>query len=206
MTDDELEALITAMRRARTEAAGIEVKRAKDQLPSNIVETLSAFANSPGGGVIVLGLDERSGFSTVGVADPKTMVSKIAGLCADVMEPRLQPLIQTHDFEDTVVVTVEVPELDPGAKPCFYKGAGRINGSFRRVGDADLRMSAFEVRRGSATQAAGARSSHSRQSPRAFAWRTACTGAAPARLPSTAEHHVCPLPDERRRRWKDSIR
>jgi ATP-dependent DNA helicase RecG len=108
-------------------------------------ETLSSFSNTPGGGVIVLGVDEKTGFDVVGVSDPRTIQAKVMGLCADTMDPPIRPLIETHEIDGTTVITVEVPELDLARKPCFYKGAGPVNGSYRRVGDGDHRMTPYEV-------------------------------------------------------------
>lgn len=36
-----------------------------DRLPSSLTGTLSALANLPGGGLVILGVDERAGFRPV---------------------------------------------------------------------------------------------------------------------------------------------
>jgi ATP-dependent DNA helicase RecG len=145
MTDEELTDLITLLRRAGTEVPGVEVKRARGGLPSSTVETISAFSNTAGGGVIVLGLDEGAGFVAVGVTDAHTMLRKIQGLCADSLEPPVRPLLTLHAYEGADLLVVEVPELAADQKPCFYKGAGPNNGSYVRVGDGDHRMTPYEV-------------------------------------------------------------
>jgi ATP-dependent DNA helicase RecG len=43
-------------------AAAAEAKPAADGLPACIASTLSALANLPGGGLVTLGPDERTGF------------------------------------------------------------------------------------------------------------------------------------------------
>ncbi|WP_435107389.1 AlbA family DNA-binding domain-containing protein [Nocardiopsis synnemataformans] len=65
MHDDELLALVEDLRRYGGDLADVEVKRAQDKLPKSTHETLSAFANTKGG-VLILGLDEKSGFQAVG--------------------------------------------------------------------------------------------------------------------------------------------
>lgn len=40
---------------------------------------------------------------------------------------------------------MEIPELSLEEKPCFYKGAGLLNGAFIRVGDSDRKLSPYEV-------------------------------------------------------------
>lgn len=145
VTDDELADLVMVLRRVGAEIGGVEVKRAREKLPSSMVESISAFSNSPGGGVILLGVDEAQRFAVTGVPDPKTTMAKVQSLCADAMQPAVRPYIQAHEFEGEVIISVEIPEIVLAQKPCFYRGAGEINGAYRRVGDADQRMTSYEV-------------------------------------------------------------
>ena len=69
MTDEELVEIVEVLRRRGTDLEYVEAKSARSTLPKRMWESLSAFANQGGGGVIVLGLDESQGFATVGVAD-----------------------------------------------------------------------------------------------------------------------------------------
>lgn len=145
MTGDELAEAIAALRAIGRDMSGIEAKRAGQALPKSTRETLSSFANTPGGGVIIFGIDEASGFPVTGVENPAQLTSDLADLCASGMEPALRPLIEIHACEGKTVVTAEVPELDLAAKPCFYRGQGLNNGSYIRLGDSDRRLSSYEV-------------------------------------------------------------
>ena len=58
MTDEELQEHIALLRRVRTDFRHVEAKLAWGGLLKRLWETLSAFANTSGGGVIILGLDE----------------------------------------------------------------------------------------------------------------------------------------------------
>lgn len=40
---------------------------------------------------------------------------------------------------------MEIPSVEPALRPVYYKGAGRWQGSYVRVGDADEKMSDYEV-------------------------------------------------------------
>lgn len=144
MTSDELEEILQTLRDIGGDWAHIEAKRAEHGLPKRLWETLSAFANTPGGGVIVLGLDEESGFSAVGVRDPARLQSDLASLC-DLMEPPLRPLIQVHTMEGQPVLVAEVPEITHTQKPCHYRGAGLMTGSFIRVADGDRQLTQYEI-------------------------------------------------------------
>jgi ATP-dependent DNA helicase RecG len=118
--------------------------RAENAVPKRLWETLSAFANQRGGGVIILGLDESQQFATTGVKDVKKVQADLASMCDD-MEPRLRPVIRVHDFESAHLVVAEVPEVGREQKPCFHRGSGLYTGSYVRVGDGDRQMSQYEV-------------------------------------------------------------
>jgi ATP-dependent DNA helicase RecG len=144
LTDDEVFELIATLRRWGADIDDVEAKKATHALPKRLWETLSSFANQPGGGTIILGLDETAGFAAVGVGDVGKVQSDLASQCDD-MEPPLRPLIRVHEFEGVQLVVVEVPEVAVDQKPCYYKGSGLYTGSFVRVADGDRKMSQYEV-------------------------------------------------------------
>lgn len=74
--------------RRHGETDGIEAKATSGGLPTSAAESICGFANSPGGGVLLLGLDERADFSVVGVADTQKIQQDVVGVCRDVLEPR----------------------------------------------------------------------------------------------------------------------
>ncbi|MBF6093479.1 ATP-binding protein [Nocardia cyriacigeorgica] len=143
MSVTDLDEMVAFLRSVGRDDADVEVKKAAGGMPRSVRDTLSAFANTRGG-LIVLGLDEESGFAATGVADAGKMSADLAAVCAE-MEPPLRPVIQAVPFEGVTLVIAEVPELLREQKPCFYRGAGIVNGSFVRVGDSDRRMTSYEV-------------------------------------------------------------
>ncbi|MEK6721747.1 MAG: hypothetical protein AABZ33_13920 [Chloroflexota bacterium] len=62
---EDLSALVAQLRAAGGDRTSVEVKSAGGGLPQSLTETLSALANQPGGGLIILGLDEMRGFSPI---------------------------------------------------------------------------------------------------------------------------------------------
>lgn len=144
MLDGELAEIVGNLRVLGGDIADVEVKASRTELPKSTRETLSAFANTHGG-VLILGLDETNGFAPTGVRDPVRLTSDLAALCSADMEPALRPLIRVHDFEGVKLVVAEIPEVDPSRRPCFYRGAGMTKGSFVRIGDGDRRLSSYEV-------------------------------------------------------------
>ncbi|TNC22872.1 RNA-binding domain-containing protein [Amycolatopsis alkalitolerans] len=122
MLDEELGDVVKNLRALGADDADVEAKRAEDRLPRSVRDTLSAFANTRGG-MLILGLDEMSGFRASGVRNAAKMVADLGAVCAGEMDPPLRPLIRTHRFEGVDVIVAEVPALDRTRRPCFARGA-----------------------------------------------------------------------------------
>ncbi len=144
MPSEELEQAIEELRAFTTDHQHVEAKRARAEVPKRLWETISAFANTPGGGLIILGLDEENGFAATGVKDPKKVQGDLASMCAD-MQPRLNPRIETVRVEGETLLACTIAELPSSEKPCFYTPAGLKNGAFVRVADGDRKLSEYEV-------------------------------------------------------------
>lgn len=146
MTREELLELVEEVRRQRCESADVEVKAARGGTPlKRVRESLSAFANRPGGGVLLFGVDEEAGFKLVGVFDAQRLQEDVGNLAANEMEPALRPEFTVAETEGKWVVAVEIPEVPTIQKPCYYRPAGLQGGSFIRVGASNRRMSDYEV-------------------------------------------------------------
>jgi hypothetical protein len=59
--------MVADLRGEGSDTAEVEVKRASRGFPESVEPTLSAFANTPGGGIVIFGLDEDAGFTAAGV-------------------------------------------------------------------------------------------------------------------------------------------
>jgi ATP-dependent DNA helicase RecG len=140
----ETSALVALMRRIGSDLAEVEVKSAAGGLPKNMVETLSAFANGTGG-TVLLGLSEHDGFTPAPGFDAESVRTALAGACSDLVDPPLRVRIDIEEFEGALIVTTEIPELDPVDKPCFVKARGHYQGSFVRSGDGDRKLGHYEV-------------------------------------------------------------
>lgn len=116
MTTEELLDLIDELRKAKTDRVHVEAKGAERALPKRLWETLSAFANTHGGGVLVLGLDQTAGFEAVGLADPAKAMQDLGTLCGE-MEPPVRGEIDIHGVQGRLLVVAEVPEVEMAQKP-----------------------------------------------------------------------------------------
>lgn len=142
MLQSELIELVKFVQKARSESNSIEIKSAREGCPK-IYDTLSSFSNQSGGGTIVFGIDETD-FSVCGVYDAADIQKKIMEQSIQ-MEPEVRPLCTVAVVDGKTVVSAEIQEIDSFQKPCFYKGVGRLKGSYVRVGDGDRRMTEYEV-------------------------------------------------------------
>ena len=144
MLVDELIELAHAVERTKTEGQTMEVKKALEGCPHNLYDTLSSFSNQDTGGVILFGLDEDAGFAICGVYDAHDLQKKVTEQC-NQMEPPVRAVFTHAEIEGKMVCSAEIPGLDISERPCYYKGAGRLRGTYIRVGDADLHMTDYEL-------------------------------------------------------------
>lgn len=61
------------------------------------------------------------------------------------MEPIVRPLLTVAEKDGKYFVSAEIPGVDLAERPVFYKGRGRLKGSYTRVGDSDEPMTEYEV-------------------------------------------------------------
>ena len=144
MQIENLEYLIAKVRTYKCEMQTVEVKSAHDSCPTKFFDTLSSFSNQDDGGIILFGLDETKGFDIVGVYDAHDLQHRIAEQCKQ-MQPVIRPLFTVCDIDKKIVVSAEIPGVDIADRPVYYKGTGRLKGSFIRVGEADEPMSDYEM-------------------------------------------------------------
>lgn len=141
--------LIERLRLIRSDDATCEVKECAKSLSNDIWESVSAFANTEGG-TIVLGLSERNGFEPVsGFLTDRVCNQFIAGMGDGGQIGRLtnppRYAIDRIPYGREVLLAIEVEELEASHKPCYITARGLNGGSYRRVDDADVRLTANEI-------------------------------------------------------------
>ncbi|MDO4791367.1 MAG: ATP-binding protein [Buchananella hordeovulneris] len=150
--DQELAATIARLRLLGAEPQRVEVKAAEKGLGSSVWESVSAFANTAGG-TLILGLDESVGFAPVkGFQASKRLQSLHSGLAeGEGQKVSPIPLVRADifPFEGESLVVAEVSPLNyetsesPG--PCYVMSKGKENGSFKRVGNQDRLLTRNEI-------------------------------------------------------------
>ena len=144
MLEEELEKLAIRVTIQKAESQTIELKSAHQGCPTRLYDSLSSFSNQNEGGVILFGIDEKDDFSIKGVYDAQDLQKKVAEQCKQ-MEPPVRALFTVCDIDGKKIVSAEIPGVDVDLRPVFYKGVGRIKGSYIRVGESDEQMSEYEV-------------------------------------------------------------
>lgn len=144
MQEEALFDLVKKVQRTKAEGQTIELKAAHIGTPKRLFDTLSSFSNQDSGGIILFGIDESADFATVGVYDAQDLQKKVTEQC-NQMEPAVRALFTVCEIGGKVIVSAEIPAVEISERPCFYKGVGRIKGSYVRVGDADELMSEYEI-------------------------------------------------------------
>lgn len=143
MLSEELIDLVKRIQNRKYEEQTIEVKAAQGGCPK-LYETLSSFSNQNTGGIIVFGLDEKQHFAPVGVYDVQDLQHHAAEQCKQ-MDPVVRPVFSVCEIDGKFFVGMEIPAVEASERPVYYKGSGRWQGSYVRVGDADEHMTDYEI-------------------------------------------------------------
>lgn len=144
MQADELKKIVLRIKTMKTETQNIELKAATKGCPTRLFDTLSSFSNQDEGGVIIFGVDESDDYAIKGVYNPQDLQKKVTEQCKQ-MEPSVRALFTVCEINDKTIVSAEIPGVDISKRPVFYKGVGRIKGSYVRVGESDEPMSEYEI-------------------------------------------------------------
>lgn len=144
MQSEDLKKLISDIRRMKTETQTIELKSAAKGCPTRLFDTLSSFSNQDDGGIIIFGIDESDNYSVNGVYDAQDLQKKVTQQCKQ-MEPVVRALFTVCEEDGKIIVSAEIPGVDISERPVFYRGVGRVKGSYVRVGESDEPMSEYEI-------------------------------------------------------------
>lgn len=144
MQAKDLLELVKKVQELKCESQILELKAANLGCPKKLYDTLSSFSNQDDGGVILFGIDENQDFSVVGVYDVQDLQKQINNLGKE-MDPVVRPLITICEIDGKKVVSAEIPGIEVTNRPCYYKGKGKIKGSYTRCGESDEPMTDYEI-------------------------------------------------------------
>lgn len=142
---EEIMVAIERMRLMGSDTQRYEVKAASQGLPESLAETISAFANRDGG-TIILGLDEKNGFTPAHGFDAKRMHDALQRL-GNELTPACWLEIERYPFENAEIVVGIVQAIPLDQRPCYISRKGLRFGAFIRTGDGDKRLTDYEIDR-----------------------------------------------------------
>ncbi|APT91720.1 hypothetical protein CPHO_00910 [Corynebacterium phocae] len=136
-----LESTLKELRAFGDDTTLIECKRAKSEMPETLGPSLSAFANMPEGGTILLGVDEAAGFVISGVDNPAAMEKRLADFNRQAIKPAPQLEFEHIATLNGAVIAVTVIPVLPTLRPARYKGK-----PYLRQADGDYVMNSNDLR------------------------------------------------------------
>ncbi len=115
--NDSVNDLVHSLRVTGSDFTSVEAKSAAGGLPESLAESLSALANLPGGGVIILGLDEAAGFTPVTLVNILPMKAAL-GQKVRNFTPPVHVDIEDGEVDGKPVIVARVHECELAHKPC----------------------------------------------------------------------------------------
>lgn len=134
------------------ETQNIEAKLCQNYLGSSILESISAFCNTPdlGGGYILLGVSNTGnlfgGYSALGINNPDKIQNDLIGVCRTSFNIPIYPAISCETIDDKSVILVKIDEVDELKKPVYIKSKHLPEGAFLRVGSGDVKCNSDDLR------------------------------------------------------------
>ena len=113
MDPGNIRQIISQIRHYKTELHNVEAKAAKNNNPDRLWRTVSAFANSSNGGLIICGLDDKSGFKTVDIYNIQKLHNHFVAVVSNMVPP-LCPDITPMSFEGK-------NHISSGNTCCFFR-------------------------------------------------------------------------------------
>jgi len=137
----DLHETLKVLKEQGSDTQQIEVKSAQGGYPENTAQTMSAFSNTPGGGMILFGIAEQQGFDVVGVYDAAECQQAASNTARTALTPQRTVSSEVVVVDGKNVVVVHVPEADRGLKPIKLVKSGQ---AYIRMYDGDYRLSEAE--------------------------------------------------------------
>ncbi|MDK7191790.1 ATP-binding protein [Bifidobacterium sp. UMB1197] len=149
--NEQIKDAIERLRMQKTDDSNYEAKSCDAKLSVSVWETVSAFANT-NGGTLLLGLDESNNFSPTKNFDIKKVRDQfIEGIGDGGVNGARLTYPPKYDLERVIVdnnyqiLAIKIYENTTDKKPCYITAKGSKGGSYKRVDDKDIRMSNDEV-------------------------------------------------------------
>lgn len=134
-----------------SETNTVEFKDARGGLPGDLWRPITAFANTPPGGCIVFGVQERQeaqgrSLTAVGGLDLASIQEKIVSLLEHKIVNHSDYDLYLLNIDDVTLLVLHIGEIDKENKPCYNVELGMHKGACIRVGNVNRLISEEELR------------------------------------------------------------
>ena len=149
MSDDQIRILLDGALSSKSENYRVEFKDARQGLPKDIWEPVSAFSNCPGGGAIFFGIAEDRTAGTVqlvGCPNLAALQEKTVSCMNDLMVNSGKYSLKTIGYEGQQVLVLLISETSREKKPCYNRSIGLPNGACIRQGNTNRKITDEEMR------------------------------------------------------------
>ncbi|MCQ2073435.1 MAG: ATP-binding protein, partial [Bacteroidaceae bacterium] len=120
-----------------------EAKEAKDKVPSNVWESVSAFSNTSGGWIVFGVKQVGKKFEVQGVSDGERIESDFLNTLrgGQKMSCKIFPEAQKYSIDGKTVLAFHIPSSP--SKPAYF--GGTVANTFIRSGSGDRRATEVEI-------------------------------------------------------------
>ena len=152
MHDISEEKLINIFKKAlqrQSEDENIEFKDARSGIPSDLWKTISAFSNSPIGGIVVFGVVEnqvQKTFTVEGQQELAILQSKIVSCIQQKVRNCGTYSLKIFKHENKDMLALLISESLQEQKPCYNVDLGMPRGAFIRIGNLNRQITEDELR------------------------------------------------------------
>lgn len=148
--EEPLAKAIERLRDQHNDDADYEAKSCATTLSKSVWESVSAFANTDGG-TLLLGVDENKNFTVPPQFDADKTINQFVDGMGDgskdgakvASPPRYS--IRRDTLDGAQMVSVQVHENDASHKPCYVRSRSISTGSYKRQDDKDILLSPTEL-------------------------------------------------------------
>lgn len=150
LTQEEFLKIMARLVAQKSDDAEVEAKACSQGLSKDVWESVSAFANTHGG-YLFLGVAEKENFNpTEGFDLEKVREQLVDGMGdANAQGAKVgnapEYKLERFEYKGQQVLVVEVEENPLDKKPCFIASRGVVQGSYKRVDEKDIKLSASEL-------------------------------------------------------------
>lgn len=149
-TDDTIKPVLERLRSQGSDDGKFEAKSCTTSIGASVWESVSAFANTSGG-TMLLGISEQDGFRPIDGFDADRVINQFMDGIGDGNPQGIRLTnpptyrISRCQANGKPFLAVDINENPADRKPCYITAKGPSDGGYRRADDKDIRLSRTEV-------------------------------------------------------------